>query len=813
MALESIGLGGVLKFDEKQAVRGMTRASGAANRFGKSFNRLSSIARNVGRAVGQMAGSMRNLGLASLPATAALGFATKKAIDFEKQMSAVRAITQGSTEDMASLTREAKKQGATTAFSATEAAQGMEFLSRAGFNAEQQIAAIGPVLNAAAADGIDLATAADIVANSVKAMGLEAKDASRVADVFAVTSAKSNTNITALGEAMKFAAPQAKTLGIDLETTAAILGSVADAGLRGSIGGTSFTQALVKLAKPTSQGKKILADFNVTMTKTASGGLDVVDVFRQINEGLQKETDVVERARLQTEIFGIRGQKAFTAVAGALDRIGDDGTNSLERLIGQLREADGAAKRMADIRLDNLAGAFTLLKSATEGFALETAGLFLGPMSQGVQGFTSRLSNVVLVLQELNSEQGLTEETAGRVGTTIVAVAKGIKEGFDVVINAFVTFRTGVTEFMRKFVGGQAPDMIQKFTKIAVIIGVVLAAVAPLLIAIGGIAFFVTTVLIPGFSALGTVFGVVFSGPVLIAIGVLIAAFALFRNEGESIGNTFTRLKDIAIGAFNFIMEAAINPFIESFQSMPNVFDRVLVFLDGFAKEMKKTFGDLIGIITQTFEALKPVTQAVWSFIGGGVSILASVIATLFTGILAVTGALFKVIVAGIGKMVEGIVNFIKGTVSLAVTFADFVGFDVSDGLREFAAGEFKIKFDDTTGTRGTGLPPGEDEPLIGDIADSLAALSAETQAGKLDQTISDQSIDGIKTAVAGAIAETPGPEINLESKLICDGAELARASGKHSQEVKERSGSKAVPWQRKIGSVQGVSPTGSGRG
>lgn len=808
MALEKVGLGGILTFDEKQAVRGMSAATRASNLFSKSFNQVSTIARAVGSSMSQLSGAARSFGVAALPATAAIGFGTKQAVDFEKQMSAVQAITGATADQMQRLEREAKKQGATTAFSATQAGQGMEFLSRAGFSVEEQLSAIGPLLNAAAADGIDLATTADIVSNTLRGLNLPASDAARAADVLALTSARTNTNLIAMGEAMTYAAPQAKTLNVDLETTAAILGAVADAGLRGSIGGTSFTQALVKLTKPSKEGEEYLRKFNVQMTKTADGGLDVVDVFKQINKGLNTVSDVTERARIQTEIFGVRGQKAFAAAATAID------TGKLDQLVEQLQNAEGAAERMAKTRLSNLAGAFTLLRSAAEGFALETAGLFLGPMKEGVVNFTDNLSNVVLVLQELNSEQGLTEETAKKAGTTIVEVAKGIKEGIETVIDSWRTFRNQVTSFVSEFTGKQSQDTIRQFTKIATIIFIVAGAVAPVMLAIGGLGLFVSSVIIPVFGALGGVFTAVFGGVMLPILAALGGAFLLIRKDGESVGQTFSRVWEMIKQGFDYVMNTAINPFIAGFQAIPGTFEPVQEAFTNFIYNIRNEFGDIINFIIQAVQYLQPVFKMVFAAIGGIVKIAMKVMGFLFIQWLDVVTGVVRTVKNIAFSLIESVVNFIKGAAEILGTLADLVGMDtISKQLMEFGKGEFRIS---VGGERGITPPKPieQKKPPKIEPEESAALMSTELSQMSVDQgaglmSIDPGSVDAIGQKVGDAVGSKMPKDINVNSRVCVDGKNIAKATARHKQEINERSGFKATPWQRRISVEHGAAPVG----
>lgn len=791
MALENVGLGGVLKFDEKAAVAGMRNAGSAADKFSGQFGAITNVAKQVGEGLGQLGAAMGKLGLAATPATVAFGVGFKKAADFEQQMSAVGAVSQATSADMARLEKAAKQFGATTAFSATEAGQGMEFLARAGFSTDEQIAALGPTLNAAAADGIDLATSADIIANTLKGLALPATDAARAADVLALASAKSNTNMTELGEAMRYAAPEAKTLGIDLETTTAVLGAVADAGLKGSIGGSSFTQALIKLAKPTKAGQEILDKFHISMTKTASGGLDMVDVFKQIHSKTAGITDVMERGRVVEELFGIRGQKAFTAMETAID------TGKIDTLVTSLNNAEGAAERMAQQRLDNFTGSVTLLKSAVEGFSLETAGRFLDVAKESIQGYTKGISDVVLVLQELNSEQGLTEATANKMGPTIVSIAKGIKEGIDTVIDAWRTFRASVVETIQRFTGGQSAEMIQKFTKIATVIFLVTAALAPVLVALGGIVLFVTSVLIPAFSAVATVIGAVFSAPVLAAVALVVGAFMIIRNEGESVGETFQRIVDAIVAGFDWVVANAIEPFISGFQWVPNVFDFVLDKFNDFVFAMHNIFGDLIGAIMQAAQALAPFFRVLWTFIGNIVGVAVAGIGLAFTKVLDVIEGVMTTVKNIVISVVESVVNFIKH-LSFGIGYiGEALGFDWGKKLQDFGTNEFKVQVG--TGERGLNAPKPPEQKLAEEAISKaeLAQLDKEAQ----NELLAMQ--------VGKAVGDNMPKEINVESKVCVDGKTVAKATAKHKQELSERAGFKATPWQRRALVEHGAAPVG----
>src|SRR6185369_8733684 len=216
MSLENIGIGGVLSFNGSQAVAGMGSATAATAKLADKQTTLSIAAEKVGGAFSAIGGFAAKAGLALSPVTAAFGFAENYAMKFEKAMSGVKAVAGATSGEMAQLTLAAKKFGAKSTFDPVEVAGGMEELARAGFDAKETLAAIPGVLAAAAAEGMPLAQATEIVAQTLRGMGMAADQSGRVADVLALASAKTNASISGLGESMKYAAAQSKIMGIDL---------------------------------------------------------------------------------------------------------------------------------------------------------------------------------------------------------------------------------------------------------------------------------------------------------------------------------------------------------------------------------------------------------------------------------------------------------------------------------------------------------------------------------------------------------------------------------------------------------------------
>jgi TP901 family phage tail tape measure protein len=416
MALERYGLGAVITADDKPFVSATDRARDSLGRFISTANgapaTMSRMAASVNQATAamrqgaaqmvmgaqQLSAGLRSAALGALPLAAAVGAGVVKAAQFERQMSAVGSVTRANEQDMAKLNKEAKRMGIVSVFSATQAGEAMEYLARAGASADQIIASLQGTMNAAAADSIDLATAADIVAQIVKAMDLQWQEAGHAADVLALTSASANTNITALGESFKYGASMAKGLDISLEQTAAIFGKLGDAGLKGSLAGTSFTNMMNKLVAPSEKAAATLKKWNVTLTDSTGKLKPVSTIIDQIAKNLDAVPNAATRAALGVELFGLRGVKAYNA----LKIQGKEAIDDLENKLIAASYGVGAATEMADRRLDNFLGRLTLFGASVESLSIGLFSPMLKAFTPVVEQMTNGLNNILFSLDALN---------------------------------------------------------------------------------------------------------------------------------------------------------------------------------------------------------------------------------------------------------------------------------------------------------------------------------------------------------------------------------------------------------------------------
>jgi TP901 family phage tail tape measure protein len=352
------------EIDSSQAVkagRDLDAMNQAAGRAGAGADQLE-------RRSDALAGTMRRVaGVAGVVAGAiAAAFSARAVIsgiaDFDAAMSRVQAITRATSDDLQRMRDIAIDLGASTEFSAAQAADGLQFLGMAGFSAAESMAAIPQVLDLATAAGMGLAEAADTASNIMSAFGIEATNAANVTDVLAAASTRANTNVAQLGQAISTAGPIAATLGIALEDTAAAIGVMSDAGIQGERAGTALRGVMAALAGPTTQAQEALARYGLTAADVDPATRSLADIMDTLRQRGLSTADAMT-------IFGRE------AASGALVMV--QGSARLREFGAELRNVNGAASEMAATMRDNLRGDLQGLSSAISSviIALGDAGL------------------------------------------------------------------------------------------------------------------------------------------------------------------------------------------------------------------------------------------------------------------------------------------------------------------------------------------------------------------------------------------------------------------------------------------------------
>lgn len=320
---------------------------------------------NVGNAEPRMSKALKKIGAAVVAAFAVdkikdFGKACISAgMDFDSQMSTVAAISGATGEEFEILRAKAQEMGATTAFSATESAQAMEYMAMAGWETTDITNGLAGVMNLAAASGEDLATTSDIVTDAMTAFGMSADQSTYFADVLAQTATNANTNVGMMGETFKYVAPLAGAMGYNIEDMSAAIGLMANAGIKGSQSGTSLRNIITNLASPTDTVAGAMDDLGISLTdsdgKTKSFGETLSDLRISF-----ADLDEVQKTQYASAIAGKEGMSGLLALINSSDE-------DFDKLTDSIKNCTGASEKMAEIRLDNLEGDVTLFKSALEG--------------------------------------------------------------------------------------------------------------------------------------------------------------------------------------------------------------------------------------------------------------------------------------------------------------------------------------------------------------------------------------------------------------------------------------------------------------
>ncbi|WP_416149432.1 phage tail tape measure protein [Salipaludibacillus sp. HK11] len=304
-------------------------------------------------------------------------------MEFESSMSKVQAISGATGSDLESLEGIAKEMGSTTVFSASEAAQGLEYMALAGWETHEMTAALPGVLDLATAGALDLGRASDIVTDMMSVFSMEATDAGKASDIFAFAQANANTNVDQLGEALGKAGPAAAAAGMDLEQTSAILGIFADNGVKGSRAGTTLEAMLRDVRTSAEDGAIAIGDASVAVYDAEGSMRSMADIMTDVESATVGMTGA-QRDEAMASVFQQQAMSGVNIVLG-------EGTDKLHELEAGLYGSEGAAGDMAHTMSDNLQGSIASLGSATEGLYLSFYDLAGGPMRDIVDRLTGMI--------------------------------------------------------------------------------------------------------------------------------------------------------------------------------------------------------------------------------------------------------------------------------------------------------------------------------------------------------------------------------------------------------------------------------------
>ena len=365
--------------------RGLASAKTSLESFqkqtGSTFERVGKTMQSVGKSLTKGV---------TLPLLAVGAYATKTGAEFESAMSKVSALSGATGKDLSTLEKAAREMGRTTRYGSTEAANALSYMSLAGWDTQQMVKGLKPVLNLASAGQMDLAQASDIVTDMMSMFGLEAEQAGRATDVFAVAQANSNTTVSQLGEALKKSGSAAAAAGQSLEDTSAVLGVLANNGIKGSEAGTALNAMFRDLQAAAVDGKVAIGDTSVAVYDANGNMRSMVDIIADVEKATEGMTQEQKHNALAS-IFQQRSLKGMNTLLNS-------GSGELKKLQGELNNSTGAAQTMADEMDNNLKGSFMKLKSAMEDIGIAISQMTSGPL----KAIVDWAKDLALKFQELS---------------------------------------------------------------------------------------------------------------------------------------------------------------------------------------------------------------------------------------------------------------------------------------------------------------------------------------------------------------------------------------------------------------------------
>ena len=553
----------------------------------------------VGAKVQNVGGKISGAGQAFLPVTAAVtavGTASvKTAANFDSSMSKVRALSGAGEEDFQKLRDTALAMGRDTAFSASEAADALGYMALAGWDTAQSTEALPAVLNLAAASGMDLAAASDMVTDYLSAFGLEADRASYFTDLMAYAQAHSNTSAQQLGEAYKNCAANLHAAGQDVETVTSLLEAMANQGMKGSEAGTAMAAIMRDITQKMEDGAIKIGETKVAVQDANGNFRDLTDILRDV----EKATDGMGTAQKSAAL-----QATFTADSTkGLNEIFTEGMDTVTQYEEALRKSNGTAGDQADTMLDNLNGQLTLLKSAAENASI-AIGDTLTPM---ISRLVSWVNQAVEWFNSLDDGQ-----KQWIVTLALVAAAIG---------------------------------------PLLIFLGTVVTSVGSLITAAGKLHGFVTGTAVPGIqAACSKLFTFLAANPTLFIIALVTAAVialvALIATKGDEIQALLQKVDDFLQGifvtdwttVFGPVLGDILNGFFANvkniWNSIKQTFDGIIDFIRGvFTGDWERAWNGVKEIFGGIFNGLKAVAKqpinAIIGLVNGAISGINSVIRSI----------------------------------------------------------------------------------------------------------------------------------------------------------------------------------------
>lgn len=627
--MDVLSLRAVLTLDKSEYDKGLNTAGSKAGSFGSKF--------------ASVMGTAAKVGSAALAAFAVSSI--KVGADFDKSMSQVAATMGYTVEELHTdgseaqktyekLEKAAREAGKTTAFSASEASEALNYMALAGYDANTSIEMMPKVLNLAAAGNMELATASDMVTDTQSALGLSLDETTELVDKMAKASSKSNTSVEQLGQAMLTVGGTAKMLKGGTTELSTALGILADNGTKGAEGGTALRNILTSISG--SKFEKSFGKLGVSAYDADGKMRSLKDIFTDMNEAMEGMTDQ-EKTGIINKTFNARDLKNVNALLAT-------STDRWDELSGAIEDSEGAAEAMAETQLDNLSGDVTILKSAFSELQITVSDLDGGALRTFVQGATEAINMLsdMINASSFGEAMNILEQNSAKAFDFVKEVFDDFANNF--LPNAKVMIITGIIKAMQI-------DWNEVFTTTFKGLGTAFKALLDMELKFDNI----RTTVMQGMMKIGTemVMGlsdsIIENGPEMVKSAI------------EVISNFVSGLIDNAtllVQSAQKMIDTLINYLSDNSDEMSQgAVDIVVALVKGIIANAPKV---IVGIAKLNLAIAKGILKVVPKLPGLALKMVASLASALARGVGRVKNAVGKLASGAFNKLKDGFIDKVK---------------------------------------------------------------------------------------------------------------------------------------------------------
>lgn len=613
----TVSLEDIKKADGSLNWQGVKDGESAAKKSGDGFTVLKGILANLATAgIAVAAGAVKDF----------CSEVVEIGQTFETSMSKVSALSGATGDDLATLEAKARELGASTTFSASQAADALGYMALAGWDTEQMLAGVGSVLTLAQAGEMELAAASDLVTDYLSAFNMEASETARMVDVLAYAQANANTTVEGLGMAFKNCAANANAAGMDVETTSAAISMMANQGLKGSEAGTALNAVLRDMTAKMEDGAIAIGEQSVAVMDAEGNYRDFTDILADVQEATNGMGDAEKAAALQS---------TFTADSiKGLNLLLNAGADEMVGFRDELYGCAGAAEETAATMTDNLGGDLAAMNSAFEELSLKiydglqeplrSAVQFItGTVVPGIEGFMARLTTGTQEFDEFGNVVGETASPLSQLASTVQSMVPVLAAAGGALL-AYEGYSLAVT--VAEKARAAATTLVDNATK-----------------------------LLNGTMKLNPI------GIVITLIGALVAAFLYLWNTSEEFRNFWIGVWDAVKAAVqplaDWVMANVITPLVSKFQEFQTLFaglwDAIVANVTSAWEQIAPIVQAGMQVIQTIIGAVMPVIQAAWD---GAWGLISSVFTAIWDNISNTVNTVMGVI-QGIIQVVTGIIS------------------------------------------------------------------------------------------------------------------------------------------------------------